>query len=126
MILYDFQCHHCNKTFEHLSSRNTISTKCPCGGMAKKTLSFNGYIKIGEGYIDKGLKREVSPGKSLLRPWKEERDYTKVRDIERKNNKGETVRRISMDVSDGITGRGLNTNLRQDIKRAARERKKHG
>ncbi len=124
MILRDFMCRRCQLTFEALVGIPETAHPCPrCGLRVQKIMSFKGGIKIGGSPIinDPGLLKEASPGKDLNRPWTEEREHTKTRNIEKKLSDGRTVRRLSMDVSQGVKSRGLNPNLEKDIKRSTKK-----
>ena len=141
-ILRDFECHHCGLITEKLVPPNRKSgpkrrwTKtaipCPnpkCDGYAVVIITFHGLVKVA-GQSDlppllarySGLAREVSPGKSLNRPWEEERDHSKVRWVEKKLPDGRMVRRPSIKI-DEPKSRGLNSNLEKDLARTVVKRR---
>ena len=39
MPIFDFKCDKCGEVYEHLTSSDTVSMTCPCGGLAKKMIS---------------------------------------------------------------------------------------
>ena len=124
MIIRDFLCKKCQLTFEALVGGPETDHPCPrCGRHVRKIITFKGTIRITPSPLinDSGLLRETSPGKALNRPWTEEREFTKTRDIEKKFPDGRTVRRVSMDVSNDIKPRDLNSNLKKDIERKTKK-----
>ena len=128
-ILRDFECPK-HGVFEAVVDSALRSKSCPaCGHIAKKILTFCGLIKVqGESDLppllarDSGLAREVSPGKSLNRPWEEEREHSKVRWVEKKLPDGRMVRRPSIKI-DEPKSRGLNSNLEKDLARTVVKRR---
>lgn len=124
MILRDFNCNRCQFTFEALVGIPETAHPCPkCGRHVQKIITFKGTIKIAPTPIinDPGLLKEVSPGKDLNRPWTEEREHTKTKDIEKTLKDGRKVRRVSMDVGGLEPRRDLNSNLKKDIKRSTKK-----
>ena len=124
-ILRDFECKYGHRS-EHLVMRHEKRVVCLCGEIAYKIITFHGLVKVApESNLppilarDSGLAREVSPGKSLNRPWEEEREHSKVRWVEKKLPDGRTVRRPSVKI-DEPKSRGLNSNLELDIARKGR------
>ena len=101
-----------------------ITSRCPrCRTLVPSILTFKGGIKIGGTPIlnDPGLLKEVSPGKDLNRPWSEDREHSKIRNIEKKLPDGRTVRRLSMDVKGNEPRRDLNYNLKKAIEKSTKK-----
>ena|SRR3990167_2830547 len=134
LILRDFECRKCKRIFEALVESTGFGppveiASCTCGGEGKRIFSFRGLIKVAsESDLppllarDSGLTKEVSPGKSLNRPWEQEREHSKIHYVEKKLPDGRIVRRPSVKL-DQPKSRGLNQNLEQDIGRAASKRR---
>lgn len=133
LILRDFECGVCGRVFESLELPTTRWVGCineRCGGWAKKIITFKGLAKVsGESSLppilarDSGLAREVSPGRDLTPHFEEEREYSKVRWLEKKLPDGRVVRRPSIKI-DEPKSRGLHSNLEKDIGREAQKRRK--
>ena len=127
LILRDFECEKCQSIFEALVLPNATIAGHTCGGQGNKILTFHGLIKVApssdlppELARDSGLAREVSPGKRLDRPWEEEREFSKIKYVEKKLPDGRIVRRPSIKL-DKPKSRGLSSNLEKDIGRKARK-----
>ena len=129
LILRDFECPKCG-IFEAVVESALQTKRCStCGRIAHKILTFHGVIKINrESSLphilarDKGLAREVSPGRDLTQRFEEEREHSTIRWIEKKLPDGRVVRRPSVKI-DEPKSRGLNSNLELDVKRAALKRR---
>jgi len=125
LILRDFKCDKCRSVFEALVLPNATIAGHTCGGQGNKILTFKGIVRVAPDSTlppilarDKGLTREVSPGRDLTPHFEEEREHSKIRWVEKKLPDGRVVRRPSVKL-DEPKSRGLNSNLEMDAKRAA-------